>query len=102
MTAGGGLARPACAKIDMQTRRATPGLRARAAVFLAFLALSAASIASQAHAQTPTQDSDPQPTGFARITGRVLASDDGRPVRRAVVRLSGSAVGTQSSDPEGG
>lgn len=82
----------------MPTVRATTGIRARAAMFVAFLALSAASIASAAHAQSTTRDSDPQPTGSARITGRVLASDDGRPVRRVVVRLSGSAAGTQSSD----
>ena len=68
-------------------------------MFVAFLSLSAASIASPARAQSTTQDSDPQPTGSARITGRVLASGDGRPVRHAVVRLSGRAAGTQSSDP---
>ena len=82
-----------------------PTLRAgtlipRVPVFLALLSLSAASIASPAHAQTTTKNSAPQPTGSARITGRVLASDDGRPVRRAGVRLSGSAAGTQSSDPK--
>ena len=84
----------------MPILRATTGIRARAAVVLAFLALSAASIASPAHARSTTQDSDPQPTGSARVIGRVLAADDGRPVRRAVVRLSGSAAGTQSSDPK--
>ena len=84
----------------MPTLRASTLIRPRVAVFLAFLSLSAASIAGPAHAQSTTQNSDPKPTGSARITGRALASDDGRPVRPAVVRLSGSAVGTQSSDPK--
>jgi hypothetical protein len=49
------------------------------------LSLSAAPIASAA------QRADLQPTGSARITGGVLASDNGRRVRRAAVRLSGNA-----------
>jgi Carboxypeptidase regulatory-like domain len=84
----------------MLTLGAATSIRPRAAVFLTLLSLSA--IASPARAQSTTQDSDPQPTGSARIAGRVLASDDGRPVRRAVVRLSGRAAGTQTSDPKHG
>lgn len=56
----------------MPTLRATTGLRPRAAAFLAFLSLSAAPIASPAHPQSTAQNSDPHPTGSARITGRVL------------------------------
>jgi hypothetical protein len=74
-------------------------IRPRVAAFLLFLSMSAASIAGPADAQSTTRDPDPQPAGSARITGRVLASDDGRPVRRAVVRLSGSAAGAQHSNP---
>ena len=85
----------------MPTLRAATGIRRRAAIFLALLSLSAAPIASPARAQSTTQRPDPQPTGSARITGRVLAEDNGAPVRRAVVRLSGSSAGTQNSNPKG-
>jgi hypothetical protein len=40
---------------------------------------------------------EPQPSGSARITGRVLASGNGPPVRRARVRLSGSAAETRTA-----
>ncbi len=71
-------------------------LRRCAAIFLALFSLSA----SPARAQSTTQRRDPQRTGSARITGQVLASDYGRPVRRAVRLSGGSAAGTQSSDPK--
>jgi len=82
----------------MPTLPASTFNRPRAALFLALLSLGAASVASPAHAQSTTQSPGPQSTGSARIIGWVLASDDGRPVRRAVVRLSGSPTETQSAD----
>lgn len=84
----------------MPTLRAATGIRPRAAMFLALLSLSAAPIASPARAQSTTQHSDPQPTGSARITGRVLAVDNGAPVRRAHVRLSGVPGETQNAAPK--
>jgi hypothetical protein len=69
-------------------------------MLLALLSLSADPIACAARAQSTTQHSDPQPAGSARITGRLLASDNSAPVRRALVSLSGGATGTQSSDPK--
>ena len=65
---------------------------------LALLAVSAVAIARPALA-TP-QRPEPQPTGSARITGRVLASDNGTPVRRARVRLSGSPAETRTAGPK--
>ena len=56
---------------------------------LTLLSLSAVAIASPALAQSAAQRDEPQPTGTARITGRVLARDNGAPVRRAHVSLSG-------------
>jgi Carboxypeptidase regulatory-like domain len=58
--------------------------------FLALLSLSAVAIARRP---------EPQPTGSARITGRVLAMDNGAPVRRALVRLEATLAGTQSAGP---
>jgi hypothetical protein len=47
------------------------------------------------HGQAPPRlpasaprDAPPQKTGTARLTGRVLAADTGKPLRRAVVRAS--------------
>jgi len=57
--------------------------------------MSALAIARPALAQTPPQQ--PEPAGSARITGRVLARDNGAPVRRAVVRLSGTPAGAQNT-----
>ena len=91
--------RGAASNVRMTTLRAATGIGPRAAIFLALLSLSAAPITRPVHAQSASQDAVPQPTGSARIAGRVLAVDDGRPVRRAVVRLSGTSAGTQSSDP---
>jgi hypothetical protein len=69
--------------------------RPRVRSLLALLALSAVANANPTLAQTATQRSEPQPTGSARISGRVLARDDGAPVRRAHVRLSGVPAETQ-------
>jgi uncharacterized GH25 family protein len=68
---------------------------------LALLSVSAVAIASPPLAQITPQRPEPQPTGSARITGRVLASDNGKPVRRAHVRLSGVPAGTQVASPKG-
>jgi hypothetical protein len=60
------------------------------AVTLVFLMLSGVTLAS---AQTPTRqpgnprDNPQQKTGTARLSGRVLAADTGKPLRRAVVQV---------------
>jgi Carboxypeptidase regulatory-like domain len=76
-------------------------VRPRVRSLLALLSVSAVAIASPALAQSTPQRPEPQPTGSARITGRVLASDNGKPVRRAHVRLSGVPAGTQVAGPKG-
>jgi len=49
---------------------------------------------------TPQSAADrPQPVGSARLTGRVIASDNGGPVRHAYIRLSGSTASTPTSGP---
>ena len=45
--------------------------------------------ASPVRAQIAPPPSEPEPAGSARVTGRVLASDNRAPVRRALVRLAG-------------
>jgi hypothetical protein len=65
-------------------------MRPRVRRLLVALSVSAVAIASPALAQSSPQRPEPQPTGSARITGRVLARDNGAPVRRTHVRLSGS------------
>ena len=65
-------------------------IRSRVRKLLAVLAVSAVPIASPALAQSMPQRPEPQPTGSARISGRVLARDNGAPVKRAHVRLSGN------------
>ena len=67
----------------------------RVASLLALLSLSA--VAGPALAQNAPQRPEPQPTGSARITGRVVASDNGAPVRRAHVRLSGPPAAPPSA-----
>jgi hypothetical protein len=52
----------------------------------------------------PPRDDAPQKTGTARLSGRVLALDSGRPIRRAVVRVFGPELRdgrTVSTDAEG-
>lgn len=75
-------------------------MRPRMRSLVTLLSLGALAIASPALAQDTPQRSEPQPTGSARITGRVLARDNGAPVRRAQVRLSGVPAGTQSAGPK--
>lgn len=65
-------------------------------------ALAQPALSEQSVAQVegrPLQPPQPQPTGSARITGRVLARDNRAPVRRALVRLSGSPTETRSAGP---
>ena len=80
----------------MPHRRSAERMRPRVANELALLSLSA--IAGSALAQNAPQRPEPQPTGSARITGRVLATDNGAPVRRAHVRLSGPPRTAQRRD----
>ena len=75
-------------------------MRPRVRSLLTLLSLSAVAIASPALAQSTPQRPEPQPTGSARITGRVLARDNGAPVRRAHVRLSGVPARTESAGPK--
>ena len=51
-----------------------------------------------AESQQPAADR-PQPVGSARLTGRVIASDDGKPVRQADIRLSGLTASRPNSGP---
>ena len=75
-------------------------MRPRVRSLLALLSMSAVTIASPALAQNTAQRPEPQPTGSARITSRVLARDNGAPVRRAHVRLSGSPAETRTAGPK--
>jgi hypothetical protein len=52
----------------------------------------------------PPRDNAPQPTGTARITGRVVAADTGSPIRRAMVSINsreGRVNRVVSTDSEG-
>jgi hypothetical protein len=52
----------------------------------------------------PPRDTPPGAAGDARIRGRIVAGDTGRPLRRAVVRISGAAIRgtrTATADVEG-
>ena len=69
-------------------------MRIRVRSLFALLSMIVVAIAGPALAQSAPQRSEPQPTGSARITGRVLAKDNNAPVRRASVGLSGVAAGT--------
>ena len=73
-------------------------MRRRVSRFFVFLSLSAVAIAGPALAQSGPQD--PQPTGSARILGRVVSRDNGSPVRRAHVSLEGLPADMQSTDPK--
>lgn len=66
---------------------------------LALLIWSAIAIVRPAVAQS-TAAPEPQPTGTARISGRVLAKDNGAPVRRARVRIEGTPAETKSAGPK--
>ena len=73
-------------------------MRRRVSRFFVCLSLSAVAIARPALAQSGPQD--PQPTGSARILGRVVSRDNGSPVRRAHVSLEGLPADMQSTDPK--
>ena len=66
----------------------------RPATILIALAIARLAAASQ----QPTAD-QLQPLGSGRLTGRVIASDNGTPVRHADIRLSGSAESRANSGP---
>src|SRR4029079_17067384 len=66
-------------------------------LFLA--ALSAVAIATPAIARLQPAVGQLQLSGSARLTGRVIAADDGRPVRRASVSLSGLPDSQQKAGP---
>ena len=66
---------------------------------------SAAGVQGPLPGGTPPRDQQAaQPTGNSRIRGRVVAADTGRPLRRALVRLSSPAVResrTTNTDQDG-
>lgn len=66
---------------------------------LSVAALSAVAITSPAVARLQPAGGRPQPSGSARLTGRVVAADNGRPVRRASVSLSGLPASQQNAGP---
>jgi hypothetical protein len=84
----------------MSTLWVSTDIRQRGAILMALLSLSAAPIASLARAQSTAQPPESHPTGSARITGRLLAEDNGAPVRRAHVRLSALPAATQNAVPK--
>lgn len=60
---------------------------------LASVGLLAASASAQIATPAPPRDRQmPPATGTARISGRVVAADTGRPIRRALVRLTSSTL----------
>ncbi len=85
---------------EHEVELAATGIRSRLRSLLALLSVSAVAIASPALAESTPQRPESQPTGSARITGRVLARDNGAPVRRARVRLSGSPAETRTAGPK--
>jgi carboxypeptidase family protein len=54
-------------------------------------------VARLATASPQTAADRPQPVGSGRLTGRVIASDNGAPVKHADIRLSGSAESRTNS-----
>lgn len=74
--------------------------RPRLVRVLAFVWLSVIAISTPALTQNTPQAAETAPTDFARITGRVLAQDNGAPVRRARVTLSGVPGATQNAAPK--
>ncbi len=54
---------------------------------------------------SPPRDTQPSQSGSARITGRIVAADTGRPLRRAEIKLSAAEIGrdgrTSSTDADG-
>ena len=74
--------------------RITEDARAHVARVLTLLSLSVA-IAGPAFSQSAPQSPGAERTNTARISGRVLAQDNGVPIRRAHVRLTGTPAATQ-------
>ena len=69
----------------------------RSATILIALAVARVAAASQQPGADP-----PQPVGSARLTGRVIASDNSTPVRHADIRLSGITTSRVNSGPPRG
>lgn len=59
-------------------------------------------ITGLAGASPQSAANQPQPVGSARLTGRVIAANNGEPVRRAYVRLTGIAEPRTKGGPHGG
>src|SRR5881628_477244 len=61
--------------------------------------------AGQTVTQGPARDRIPAQTGTAMIRGRILAADNGRPLRRARITLTAPELGTEnrttSTNPDG-
>ena len=71
----------------------------RACNVLFLAALSAVAITTPAVARLQPAGGQPQLSGSARLTGRIVAADNGRPVRRASVSLSGLPDSQQKAGP---
>lgn len=77
--------------------------RAFACLVAVLLIPSSTSTLTQGQRQPPRDRAEPA-TGTARIRGRVVAAEDGRPIRRAMVRVSAPALREQRgtfTDPDG-
>ncbi len=59
-------------------------------------------VTRSASASPQSASNQPQPVGSARVTGRVIAADNGDPVRRAYVRLTGIAEPRTKGGPYSG
>jgi hypothetical protein len=66
---------------------------------LSIAALSVVAIATPAVAGIQPAGGQPRPSGSAGITGRVVAADNGAPVRRATVSLSGLPDSQRNAGP---
>lgn len=67
---------------------------------LSVAALCAVAITTPAAARLQPSGGQPQPSGSARLTGRVVAADTGTPVRRAHVSLSGLPDSQRKAGPK--
>ena len=77
----------------------TQPIRLQVVRLLALVSLSVVGTASPSLTQSTSQPPETQPTGSARISGRVVAEDNDAPVRRAHIRLSGIPNATQNAAP---
>jgi hypothetical protein len=66
---------------------------------LSLAVLSAVAITTPAAARLQPSGGQPQLSGSARLTGRVVAADNGRPVRRTYVSLSGLPDSQRNAGP---